>query len=47
MNKGQLGEGGSEGKKNVVFIKQKRSTLTGVYSPETFFPFLTTKQSYF
>lgn len=34
-------------KKTVVFIKQKRNTLTGVYSPETFFAFATTKQSYF
>lgn len=45
MNKGELGV--KRGKKTVVFIKQKRRTLTGVYSPETFFPFLTTKQSYF
>lgn len=45
MNKGELGKKGR--KKTVVFIKQKSSTLTGVYSPETFFPFLTTKQSYF
>lgn len=34
-------------KKPVVFIKQKRNTLTGVYSPETFFASVTTKQSYF
>lgn len=40
MNKGQLGGGTKEEKKNVVFIKQKRSTLTGVYSLETFFPLL-------
>lgn len=44
MNKGELEK---EGKKLGGFIKQKRSTLTGVYSRETFPPFLTTKQSYF